>query len=84
MTDNLTNTTTNNTHDAQIWLVERFDENQLIEAKFNDALTPGYQVEFSPNEADRAGAFVEDALSEADALDSVVDLLQVQRPTKED
>ena len=41
--------------------------------KLIDAMTPGYQAEFDPEEAERAGAFVEDALSEADALASVVD-----------
>ena len=45
---------------------------------FNEKLadaetTPGYAAEFDPEEADRAGAFEEDALSEADALESSVD-----------
>ncbi|MDB5533416.1 MAG: IncP-type transfer protein TraD [Hyphomicrobiales bacterium] len=43
-------------------------------AKLADALTPGYQAEFDPAEADLAGAFVEEALDEADALDSMYDL----------
>jgi hypothetical protein len=33
-------------------------------------MTPGYQAEFDPEEAERAGAFVEDALSEQDATES--------------
>ena len=37
-------------------------------------MTPGYQVEFDPIEAERVGAFEEDALSEADALESALDL----------
>jgi len=42
--------------------------------KLNDAeTTPGYAAEFDPEEADKAGAFEEDALSEADALASSVD-----------
>ncbi len=42
--------------------------------KFSDAQnSPGYAAEFDPEEADRAGAFEEDALSEADALASSVD-----------
>lgn len=41
--------------------------------KLNDALTPGFQAEFNPDEADKAGAFAEDALSEADATDSAYD-----------
>ena len=43
--------------------------------KLQDALTPGYQAEFDPAEADAAGAFQEDALSEADALASSHDTL---------
>ena len=43
--------------------------------KLDDSLTPGFQAEFDPDEAERAGAFIEDALSEADALESSLDLL---------
>lgn len=45
-----------------------------VREKLTDALTPGYQAEFDPEEAERAGAFVEDALSEQEALDSQADL----------
>lgn len=45
----------------------------LITEKFADAETPGYEAEFSPDEAARAGAFVEDAISEVDAKDSAID-----------
>lgn len=41
--------------------------------KYADILLPGYQVEFDPDEAELAGAFDEDALSEEEALDSVID-----------
>ena len=44
-----------------------------VREKLADALTPGYQAEFDPAEAEAAGAFAEDALSEDDALDSVHD-----------
>lgn len=47
----------------------------VIEEKLNDALTPGFQAEFDPDEADYVGAFAEDALSEADALESTADIL---------
>lgn len=43
--------------------------------KMTDILTPGYQAEFDPLEADNVGAFVEDAMSELDALESTDDLL---------
>ena len=47
---------------------------QVLREKLIDAMTPGYQAEFDPGEADRAGAFAESALSEADALASTDDL----------
>lgn len=45
-----------------------------LREKLNDALTPGYQVEFDPEEAERVGAFREDALNELDAAGSIDDL----------
>lgn len=47
---------------------------EALREKLIDAQTPGYQAEFDPDEADRAGAFAEDALSESDALASTDDL----------
>ncbi len=41
--------------------------------KLADAMTPGFEAEFDPDEAEQVGAFNEDALSEADALDSSLD-----------
>lgn len=46
----------------------------VLQEKLIDAMIPGFQVEFDPDEAEKAGAFKEDSLSEADALDSGVDL----------
>ena len=46
---------------------------EIIDQKLNDAETPGYEVSFDPDEADRL-AFREDALSEEDARQSVIDL----------
>lgn len=45
----------------------------VVQEKLADAETPGYQAEFDPHEAERAGAFTEDALCEVDALDSAAD-----------
>ena len=45
-----------------------------LREKLLDALIPGYQAEFDPDEADMAGAFVEDAMSEQDAVESSMDL----------
>jgi hypothetical protein len=46
------------------------DTSGPVTAKLQDALTPGFQAEFDPAEAEMAGAFEEDALTEADALAS--------------
>lgn len=44
-----------------------------VDEKLADAMTPGFVVEFDPNEADRAGCFQEDALDERDAAESGID-----------
>lgn len=49
------------------------DTVDLVTVKMADSHTPGYQAEFDPDEAEFAGAFKEDALSEADAMDSIHD-----------
>ncbi|MET0091107.1 MAG: conjugal transfer protein TraD [Candidatus Sedimenticola endophacoides] len=51
-----------------------------ISSKLTDAMTPGYQAEFDPEEAERAGAFVEDAISEQDASESDADLIDATVP----
>ncbi len=47
---------------------------QVIKEKLLDMETPGFQAEFDPLEADLMGAFEETALTEQDALDSVIDM----------
>jgi len=49
------------------------DITEIIQEKLLDAEIPGFQAEFDPLEAERLGAFTEDALSEQDALDSSID-----------
>ena len=49
------------------------DITEIIQEKLLDAEIPGFQAEFDPLEAERLGAFTEDALSEEDALDSTID-----------
>jgi hypothetical protein len=51
-----------------------------LREKLLDAMTPGYQAEFDPDEAEQAGAFVEDALSEQDAAESDIDLVDATAP----
>ena len=48
-------------------------QHQVIQEKLLDAEIPGFQAEFDPLEAERLGAFKEDALSEQDVLDSTID-----------
>jgi hypothetical protein len=54
-------------------LDEGDSQDAAILGKLADALIPGFQVEFDPDEAEQVGAFQEDALSEQDALDSAID-----------
>lgn len=51
------------------------NEGRVLDEKLIDALTPGLLITFDPNEASRAGAFMEDALSEVDAFESNADLV---------
>jgi hypothetical protein len=44
-----------------------------VSEKLNDALTPSFQAEFDPDEAETAGAFFEGALSQDDAMSSAHD-----------
>lgn len=48
----------------------------VLREKLTDVMTPSFQVEFDPDEAERVGAFDEDALSEADAVGSTEDLAE--------
>ncbi|BCA95189.1 hypothetical protein TUM19329_15500 [Legionella antarctica] len=45
----------------------------VISEKLEDLVIPGFLVEVSPIEADIMGAFVEDALSEVEALEAAYD-----------
>ncbi len=62
---------------TSIQIVKEIPEDAALQDKLHDALVPGFQAEFDPDEADKVGAFVEDALSEQDALESGVDLLSL-------
>lgn len=50
------------------------DTVDVIGEKLTDAMVPGAIVDFDPDEAEKAGAFTEDALSESDAAESTIDL----------
>ena len=68
MTDPKNQTNQTNTTDAALPPVDDYaTATEALREKLADAQTPGYQAEFDPEEAERAGAFVEDALSEQDA-----------------
>lgn len=51
--------------------------NELLREKLLDAQAPGYEAEFSPEEAEMVGAFHENAISSQDAFESVIDLALV-------
>lgn len=52
----------------------------VLREKLIDAITPGFQAEFDPDEAETAGAFVEDALTEQDAAESNIELIDAVVP----
>lgn len=49
----------------------------VVHEKMVDAQTPGFRAEFTPDEAESAGAFTEDALTQEDALESSSDLIEL-------
>ncbi|EDC6278218.1 conjugal transfer protein TraD [Salmonella enterica subsp. enterica serovar Enteritidis] len=61
-------------HETNDNMADLVPAGDAISDKLADALTPGYQAEFDPDEAERAGAFIEDALTEQDAAESGDDL----------
>ena len=48
---------------------------EILQKKLFDAQIPGFKAQFEPQEAEMLGAFIEDALNEKDALESVIDIL---------
>jgi hypothetical protein len=52
---------------------KELSRDEVIDQKLRDAETPGYEVSFDPDEAEKI-AFHEDALSDEDARQSVEDL----------
>jgi len=56
---------------------EAADSSTLIEKLSDAETTPGFEAEFDPDEADKAGAFAENAISEQDALESSADLIDL-------
>jgi hypothetical protein len=53
-------------------------QSTLAASKLCDALVAGFEPEFSPHEAEAAGAFLEDALREEDARETGPDLPRFQ------
>lgn len=53
------------------------DQEAVVIDKLRDAATPAFEAEFTPEEAEIAGAFSEDALSESDAAASAGDAAEV-------
>ncbi|PKD40482.1 conjugal transfer protein TraD [Methylomonas sp. Kb3] len=59
--------------DAELEMELEVDAVDVVGVKLLDAMVPGSVVDFDPDEAERLGAFNEDALNEADALESRID-----------
>lgn len=59
--------------DIKMAIDREADASEVLNEKLRDEQIPGFEVEFDPEEAENAGAFEEDALSEADALESSTD-----------
>lgn len=59
------------------------DLRETVETKLRDAMTPGFVSEFDPDEAEFAGAFVEDSMPEEDAFESAFDTADA-RPSSGD
>ena len=55
--------------------MNKTDQKLMVELGIDGAYIPGYVMEFSMEEARERGAFVEDAMSEQDALDSTQGLV---------
>ena len=75
-------TTTNTAaHDEPLAVLPPVDDDaaggEAVREKMADALTPGFQVEFDPDEAEGGGAWVEDALREQAPAASGDDLVEV-------
>jgi hypothetical protein len=47
----------------------------VLQEKLADAEIPGAQIEFDPDEAEKVGAFVEDALSEQDIVEASIQVV---------
>lgn len=56
--------------------ITNIDKDALYE-KLIDAQTPGLTIVFDPDEASRAGAFIEDALSIDEAIESSFDAIEL-------
>ena len=48
---------------------------EVLQEKLADAEIPGAQIEFDPDEAEKVGAFVEDALSEQDIVEASIQVV---------
>lgn len=50
------------------------DEPPIVSKTIDDIATPGVSVEVEPDEAERLGAFEEDALTDSDAVEANRDI----------
>ena len=61
---------TNSSNDDEFLIFnDQANSADVLQEKLADAEIPGAQIEFDPDEAEKVGAFVEDALSEQDTVE---------------
>jgi hypothetical protein len=61
--------------DEFLILNDQVNSAEVLQEKLADAEIPGAQIEFDPDEAEKVGAFLEDALSEQDVLESSIQVV---------
>ena len=71
----------NNSNDDEFFIFnDQANSAQVLQEKLADAEIPGAQIEFDPDEAEKVGAFVEDALSEKDAVETSIQVHSADEP----
>ena len=66
----------NGSHDDEFFIFnDQTNSAEVLQKKLADAEIPGAQIEFDPDEAEKVGAFVEDALSEQDIVETSIEVV---------
>ena len=66
----------NGSHDDEFFIFnDQANSAEVLQEKLADAEIPGAQIEFDPDEAEKVGAFLEDALSEQDIVEASIQVV---------